>query len=126
MKIVFHIARTLLGLLFLVFGLNGFLHFIPIPPPAGPIAAQFMGALFLSHYLIVVSFLEIVGGALLLVNRFVSLGLILLGPILVNIILFHTLMAPEGLPLAGVATILWFAVFASRYKAFLSVLAAEA
>jgi uncharacterized membrane protein YphA (DoxX/SURF4 family) len=126
MKIVFQIARILLGLLFLVFGLNGFLHFIPVPPPAGQLAGQFMGVLLQSHYLIVVSVVEIAGGALLLANRFVPLGLILLGPIVVNILLFHTFMAPEGLPLAGVATMLWFAVLASRYKVFLALMAAKA
>ena len=99
MKIVGLLSRVLLGLLFLVFGLNGFLHFIPMAPPAG-LAGQYMGALFLSHYLLAVFLLEIVGGVLLLANRFVPLALVLLGPVVVNIVLFHALMAPEGLPVA--------------------------
>jgi putative oxidoreductase len=114
------IARILLGLLFLVFGLNGFLHFIPIPPPPG-LAGQYMSSLFVSHYLVFVFSLQVVGGALLLANRFVPLALILLGPIIVNILLFHSLMAPEGLPMALFATLLWGIVFYSIRRAFASV-----
>jgi putative oxidoreductase len=120
MKIAVLIARILLGLLFLVFGLNGFLHFIPMPPPAG-LAGQYMGALFLSHYLVAVFLLQIVGGALLLAKRYVALGLLLLGPVLVNILLFHSLMAAEGLPIALFATVLWLVVFAGERKAFAGV-----
>jgi putative oxidoreductase len=120
MKIVVLIARVLLGLVFLVFGLNGFLHFIPMPPPAG-LAGQYMGALFVSHYLVVVFLLQVVGGALLLANRFVPLALILLGPVIVNIVLFHSLLAPEGLPLALLSTLLWLVVFAGVRKAFAGV-----
>jgi putative oxidoreductase len=121
MKIATLIARILLGLLFLVFGLNGFLHFIPMAPPAG-LAGQYMGALFLSHYLVAVFLLEIIGGALLLANRFVPLALVLLGPVLVNILLFHTLMAPEGLPIALFATVLWGLLFYAVRRAFTGVL----
>jgi uncharacterized membrane protein YphA (DoxX/SURF4 family) len=120
MKIAVLIARILLGLLFLVFGLNGFLHFIPMPPPSG-LAGQYMGALFVSHYLVVVFLLQVVGGALLLANRYVPLGLLLLGPVLVNILLFHSFMAPEGLPIALFATVLWLIVFAGVRKAFAGV-----
>ena len=102
MKIVTVIARLLLGVIFLVFGLNGFLHFIPMPPPAG-LAGQFLGALFVSHYLVFVFLLQVIPGVLLLINRYVPLALTLLGPIIVNIVLFHALMAPSGLPLAVVA-----------------------
>lgn len=106
MKIVAIIARYLLGLIFLVFGLNGFLHFIPMPPPTG-VAGQFMGALFVSHYLVPVFLLQAVPAILLLINRFVPLALALLAPIIANIVLFHALMAPEGLPIAAVITVLW-------------------
>lgn len=125
MKIAVMAARILLGLIFLVFGLNGFLHFIPMKPPAGQLAGQYMGALFLSHYLVPVFLLQFVGGALLLANRFVPLALILLGPVVVNIVLFHSLMAPEGLPLAVVATALWLIVFLGVRRAFAGVLAAR-
>jgi putative oxidoreductase len=121
MKIATLIARILLGLLFLVFGLNGFLHFIPMAPPAG-LAGQYMGALFLSHYLVAVFLLQTIGGALLLANRFVPLALVLLGPVLVNILLFHALMAPEGLPIALFATVLWAILFYSIRRAFAGVL----
>jgi putative oxidoreductase len=124
MKITTSIARILLGLLFLVFGLNGFLHFIPTPLPSG-LAGQYMGVLFVSHYLVVVFLVQVIGGALLLANRFVPLGLILLGPILVNILLFHSLMAPAGLPLALLATVLWGIVFYGVRRAFAGVFASR-
>ena len=121
MKIAILVARILLGLLFLVFGLNGFLHFIPMAPPAG-LAEQYMGALFLSHYLVAVFLLQTIGGALLLANRFVPLAMVLLGPVLVNILLFHALMAPEGLPMALFATVLWALLFYAARRAFAGVL----
>ena len=120
MKIASLIVRILLGLLFLVFGLNGFLHFIPMPPPTG-LAAQYMGALYVSHYLVFIFLVQVVGGALLLANRFVPLALILLGPVLVNILLFHSFMAPAGLPLALFTTVLWGLVFYGVRRAFAGV-----
>jgi hypothetical protein len=117
MKITVTISRILLGLMFAVFGANGFLHFIPMPPPSG-LAGQYMGALFLSHYLVVVFLLQLVGGLLLLANRYVPLALVLLGPVIVNIVLFHSFLAPEGLPMALVAAVLWLVVFAGHRKAF--------
>lgn len=124
MRITALVARILLGMLFLVFGLNGFLHFIPMKPPSG-LAGQYLGVLFISHYLVVVFSLQILGGILLLANRFIPLALILLGPILVNILLFHSLMAPEGLPLALFATALWAVVLYAVRHAFTAVLAAQ-
>ena len=120
MKTITVISRYLLGLIFTVFGLNGFLHFIPMPPPSG-LAGQFMGALFVSHYLVPVFALQLIGGVLLLANRYVPLALTLLGPVIVNVVLFHALMAPEGLPLAVVVTVLWGAVFASVRTAFAGI-----
>lgn len=119
MKIASTIARYLLGLVFLVFGLNGFLHFIPMPPPKGALAAQFGGAIFASHYWVVVFGVQVIGAVLLLVNRFVPLALMLLGPVIVNIFFFHALMAPEGLPLASVVVVLWL-ILAVRYKQYLA------
>ena len=106
MKIATIIARSLLGLIFVVFGSNMFLHFIPMPPPPEGPAREFMTALFLSHYLYVVGALQVVGGVLLLIGRKVPLGLILLGPVIVNILCFHVLMAPAGLPMAIVVSLL--------------------
>jgi putative oxidoreductase len=117
MKIATTIARYLLGIIFFVFGLNGFLQFLHMPPPTG-LAAQFAGAMFVSHYMVVVFLLELVAGALLLINRYVPLALVLLGPVIVNILLFHAFMEPSGLPLAIVVVILWALVFASVRTAF--------
>lgn len=124
MKIAAIIARYLLGLIFLVFGLNGFLHFIPMPPPSG-VAGQFLGALFVSHYLVPVFLLEAIPGILLLINRFVPLALTLLAPIIVNIVLFHVLMAPEGLPMAVVVTVVWIVAALGVRTAFAGLLQAR-
>lgn len=122
MKIATLIARNLLGLMFLVFGLNGFLHFIPQPPPTG-LALQYFTVLSASHYMVLVFLLQVVGGALLLANRFVPVALVLLGPVIVNILLFHITMAPQGLPPGLVALALWAVVFSSVRPAFASIFA---
>ena len=124
MKILTHISRFLLGLIFLVFGLNGFLHFIPMPPPSG-VAGQFLGAMFVSKYLLVVSGLQVISGALLLINRYVPLALTILGPIIVNILLFHALMSPAGIGLAVFVTIFWGVVFVSVRSAFAGIFQAR-
>jgi uncharacterized membrane protein YphA (DoxX/SURF4 family) len=118
MKIASLIPRLLMGLIFFVFGLNGFLNFIPAPPPTG-LAGQFAGILFTSHLYIVIFVVQTIGGLLLLVNRFVPLALILLGPVIVNIFFFHLFMAPSGLPLAIVVIALWVIV-AMRNKQHLA------
>jgi putative oxidoreductase len=109
MKIATIIARSLLGVVFVVFGSNMFLHFIPMPPPpAGP-ARDFMTALFVSHHLHVIGALQVGGGLLLLTGRWAPLGLTLLGPVIVNILAFHVLMSPAGLGMAVVVSA--FALF---------------
>jgi len=125
MKIVTLIARILLGLMFVVFGLNKFLNFIHQPMPTG-LAGQFIGALFVSHYLLVIATLEVVTGALLLANRYVPLALTLLGPIVVNILLFHSFLEPSGVPMALFVVVLWFVVFASVRSAFSGIFAQQA
>jgi putative oxidoreductase len=117
MKTVSAIARYLAGLIFLVFGLNGFLNFIPLPPPAG-LAGQFMGALYASHYLWVIFAFQLIAGALLLVNRYVPLAVAVLAPVIVNILSFHALMAPSGLPLALFVAILWAVIFVNVRPAY--------
>jgi len=117
MKKVALVARILLGLIFLLFGLNGFLHFIPMPPPTG-LAGQYFTVLFVSHYLVLVLLVQVIGGILLLANRFVPLAIALLGPVLVNILMFHFLLAPAGLPLAVFTAALWLIVFFSVRQAF--------
>ena len=121
MKIVSTIARVILGLIFVVFGLNGFLQFIPMPAPTG-IAGQFAGALYLSHYLVVIMLIQVLAGILLIANRFVPLGLTLLGPVIANIFFFHAFMDPSGLPMAAVVTLLWLLVAYSVRSAFAGLL----
>jgi hypothetical protein len=111
------IARYLAGVIFLVFGLNGFLHFIRLPPPEG-VAGQFMGALYVSHYLWVIFAFQVIAGVLLLINRYVPLAVAVLAPVLVNILTFHALMAPSGLPLALFVTVLWALIFIDVRPAF--------
>ena len=106
MRIVAIVARILLGLVFLVFGLNGFLHFIPNPPPP-PAAGAFFGALAATRYMFVLIFgTQVIGGALLLVGMMVPFALVILAPVIVNIIAFHIFLVPAGLPLAIVVTAL--------------------
>ena len=124
MKIVSTIARYLAGAIFVVFGMNGFLHFIPFPPPEG-LAAQFMSALFVSHYLTVIMAVQVIAGVLLLVNRFVPLALAVLAPVIVNILCFHAFMAPSGLPLALFVALLWALTFAAVRPAFASLFQAQ-
>jgi len=118
MKIVTLIARILLGLVSLVFGLNGFLNFLNMGPMPTGLAGQFMGALILSHYYWVVAALQIAGGVLLLVNRFVPLALVLLGPVIVNILCYHVFLNHAGAVPAVVVTILWFIVFYANRQHF--------
>jgi uncharacterized membrane protein YphA (DoxX/SURF4 family) len=99
------IVRILLGLAFIIFGLNGFAHFLP--NPAMPTAAvQFFGALFATGYMIPLLFAtQVIGGILLLIGVFIPFALVILAPIIVNIFFFHLLLAPEGLPLAIIVVI---------------------
>ena len=111
MKIAATVARYLLGLIFLVFGSNMFLHFIPTPPlPPGPLA-DFTRAFAVSHYDVAIGFFQVVPAILLLANRYVPLALTVLAAVIVNIDLTHITMAPSGLPMAGVVSILWLLVF---------------
>ena len=122
MKLTTTIARYLLGLMFTVFGLNGFLHFIPQPPPASPLAQQFFTVMVASHFFVIVFLVQLIGGILLLVNRFVPLALVLLAPVLVNILNYHALMDPAGLPIGLVAVVLWGIVFYGVRRAFAGIL----
>jgi len=106
MKIAAIIVRILLGFVFVVFGSNIFLHFMPAPPPPATLAGDFSKALMQSHYIYVVGLLQVIGGLLLLIGRYVPLGLALLGPVILNILLFHVFLDPSGLPLAIIVAIL--------------------
>ncbi len=92
-------ARLLLGLIFTVFGLNGFLHFIPIPPADGA-AGDFMGGLAASGYFFpLLAGTQIIIGLALLTNLFAALALVVLAPITIHIVAYHTL-APDGMGMA--------------------------
>jgi len=125
MKYVFVIARVLLGLVFTVFGLNAFLHFFPNPPVPG-VAGQFMGALLGSHYYVIAFGTQLIGGVLLLSNRYVPLALTLLGPVIVNILSFHIFLSSENPVPAIVVTLLWFVVFSRVRSAFAGLFVAKA
>jgi putative oxidoreductase len=120
MKIAVLIARILLGLIFVFFGLNAFFNFLHAPMPTG-LAGQFIGALYASHFYVVPFGFQLIGGLLLLSGRFVSLALVILAPILVNILTFHLTMAPGILP-GLVCTALWFIVFAGHRTSFAGIL----
>ena len=124
MKYVFAIARLLLGLVFTVFGLNAFLHFFPTPPLPG-LAGQFMGALLGSHYYVIAFGTELIGGALLLSNRYVPLALTLLGPVIVNILGFHMFLNSENMAPAIVVTVLWFVAFWQVRSSFAGLFVAK-
>lgn len=124
-----HVARVLLGLIFFVFGLNGFLNFFPPPPPESmPKAMQDFFELFVkSGYLLpLVKGTEVVAGALLLANRFVPLALVVLAPVIVNIVLVHLLLAPEGLGIALLVLALELFLAWVHRRAFAPLLAARA
>jgi len=123
MRIAALIARLLLGLIFVVFGLNGFLNFLSMGPMPSGLAGQFIGALVQSHYFWVVAGLQVAGGVLLLINRFVPLGLVLLGPVIVNILLYHLFLFPTGLLMPFLAAILWFIVFNQHRGSFAGIFA---
>jgi putative oxidoreductase len=120
MKIAALVARILLGLVFLVFGLDKFIHFIHADMPTGP-AGQFAGLLFTTHYLLIIGAIETVTGLLFLLNRYVPLALTLVGPVIVNILIFGALMQPGGLPPGIIVTILWFILFYYHRAAFAGI-----
>src|ERR1017187_4920324 len=105
MKMATKVARVLLGLMFLVFGTNYFFHFLPNPPMEGP-ALQFMMLFASSGWMTAVKMFELVGGLLLLTGMYPLIGVVLVTPVIVNITLFHSLLAPSGLPLALVLVLL--------------------
>ena len=124
MKIVSVIARYLLGLMFTVFGLNGFLNFIHQPPPTNPLAIQFFVAISGSHFAAFFFAVQLTGGLLLLSGFFVPLALTLLAAELYNILAFHLTLSP-GIAPALVACVLWLLVFLQYRNSFSGVLAAK-
>ena len=122
MKIASQIAKYLLALMFLVFGLNGFLHFIPQGPmPDGP-GTQFFLAIAQSGYASVIFACQILG-AILLLTPYRALGLTVLAPVIVNILVFHITMMPAGLAPGIIVLVLWFLVYYPIRGAFRGILA---
>lgn len=106
MKIAVLIARSLLGLIYLVFGLNFFLHFIPTPPPTGTAAAFEGGLIGAGYFFPFMKVIEIASGFFLIINRFTAFFLMILFPVTLNIFMFHAFLAPAGLPIGGLMLIL--------------------
>jgi hypothetical protein len=115
MKIAVIIARVLLGFTFVFFGANGLHPFLPMGPMPTGLAGQFIAVFAQSHWVAIVAAVQVIAGLLLLVNRFVPLALALLGPVIVNILVFHLLMNLAGIPPGVVVTILWLFLF-YRYR----------
>ena len=118
MKIASMVARYLLGLIFTIFGLNGFLQFIHQPPPTNPLALQFLVAVSASHFAAFFFAVQLLGGLLLLSGYFVPLALTLLAAELYNILAFHITLAPSTVAPALVACVLWVLVFLQYRESF--------
>jgi uncharacterized membrane protein YphA (DoxX/SURF4 family) len=123
-KIVSIIARYLLGLMFTVFGLNGFLNFIHQPPPTNPLALQFFGAIIASHFAGYFFAVQVIGGLLLISGFFVPLALTLLAAELYNILAFHLTLSP-GIAPGLVACVLWVLVFLQYRESFNGIFSAK-
>ncbi len=120
------VVRVLLGLQFFVFGLNGFLNFLPMPPHPGP-AGAFLGALAATGYMFpLIKGTEVLAGLLLLSNRFVPLALTILAPVVVNIAAFHAVLDSSGMGMVvGILAMGLYLAYSYREN-FRSVLAAKA
>jgi uncharacterized membrane protein YphA (DoxX/SURF4 family) len=119
---LYTIARTLLGLMFIAFGLNDFVPFIPSPPSIPQEAGTFFGAMVQTHFAYFIFGVQLISGVMLVINRFVPLALVMLAAVIANILAFHVTMWPAALiPMPLVATVLWFVV-AWRYRSKLNPL----
>ena len=125
MKIASIVARYLLGLIFTVFALNGFLNFIHQPPLANPLAIQFLTSVSESHFAAFFFAIQLLGGLLLLSGYFVPLALTLLAAELYNILAFHLTLAPASIAPALVASILWVLVFLQYHERFRGIFSAK-
>jgi putative oxidoreductase len=125
MKIASISARYLLGLIFTIFGLNGFLNFIHQPPPANPLAIQFLVSVSESHFAAFFFAMQLLGGLLLLSGYFVPLALTVLAAELFNILAFHLTLAPASIVPALVASVLWVLVFLQYRESFKGIFGAK-
>lgn len=117
MKIAVIIARILLGLVFFVFGLNTLHPFMPTQLPAGD-AGALLGLMFTHKWLLFIGILYVIAGALLLIGRYVPIALVILGPILVNILLYHVTFDPHGIIPGLVCTALEVFLIYAYWPAF--------
>ena len=125
MRIVEIVARYLLGIMFTVFGLNGFLNFIHQPPPPNPLASQFFIAISASHFSVFFFAVQLVAGLLLLSRYFVPLALVLLAAEIFNILAFHLTMAPATIGPVLLVAVLWVLVFLQHRPSFDGILRAK-
>jgi putative oxidoreductase len=131
MKIVVLIARILLGLVFVVFGLDKIIHIFPVQPQPPGVFGEYMHAMMSTHYMMVVGLFEVVGGLLLIIGRFVPLGLCLLAPVIVNILIVDVLIVgvaamPSGFVIGLIVTLLWLLIFNRERSAFMGIFRAKA
>jgi putative oxidoreductase len=125
MKTTSIIARYLLGLIFTVFGLNGFLQFIHQPPPTNPLAIQFLVSVSASHFAAFFFAVQVLGGLLLLSGYFVPLALTALAAELYNILAFHLTLSPATIGPALLASVLWVLVFLQYRESFTGIFTAK-
>jgi putative oxidoreductase len=125
MKTAVLIARILLGLMFTVFGLNGFLNFIKQPPPTNPLAIHFFTGVALSHYAYMFFAFQLIAGLLLISGYFVPLALVVLAAELANILTYHITMDIGSIAPALFALVLWLVVFAGYRNSFNGIFAAK-
>lgn len=110
--IIVTVSRIILGALFTLAGLGGFIFsFVGTPPPVPGLAGEFQHVFFASHWVLYVDAVEFVIGVLLLSNRFIILALTMLAAVLTNILAFHITMQPAGIVPGAIATGLWFVLF---------------
>ena len=122
MKIATIIVRILLGLAFAFFGSNFFFHFIPTPPPPPGLVGDYIKVFGASGYADVIGAMQLLCGLLLLVGRFVPLGLTILGGIIFNILVIHILMDPRGIGPGIVVTLLWLFLVWNYRERFAGIL----
>lgn len=116
MRWIVPIARILLGIIFVVFGLNGFFNFIPVPE-----LHPFMQMMVDSGFLYVVKALEVVGGLMLLINIRIPAALVILGPIVINILMYHAFLDPRNWPISIVNLVLYIIILVAYRSAFRNI-----
>ena len=120
MKIAIIIVRVLLGLMFVVFGLNAIHPFLKMGEMPQGLAGDFMKALFVRNYFKAIGVFQVIGGLCLFLG-FVPLGLLFIGPILVNILLFHIFLQPQGIANGIIASILALFLFWAYRRSFAGI-----